>query len=125
MAQTKSKTVVAECTSCKATGIYVGFAEPEGVGVRCLDCGSTGKVTITYRPFTVRKLRRDVEIVRDSQGSFLPLGIGPSGLAISYADFVKPKKKMKTASKSRVQSKSASKSKAKAKSAKTPAKPRR
>jgi hypothetical protein len=32
------------CRACKATGIYIGFAEKNGAGVVCSDCKGTGEL---------------------------------------------------------------------------------
>jgi hypothetical protein len=79
--------IEAECSSCGATGLYSGFAEPKGVAVVCVTCGGTGKETITYTPFTKRKERKGIKTVRLSKGTFIVTGVGPTGRAISYAEF--------------------------------------
>lgn len=80
-----------ECSSCRATGLYCGFAEPPGVTVVCLNCGGSGSKDVEPgcaidRPFVVRRQRDDVSEVRRSRGSFA-LSCGPVGRAISYAEF--------------------------------------
>lgn len=85
------QTVKVECGSCGATGIYRGFAEPEGVGVVCLNCRGTGCTEITYTPFERRKERRDVERVQYSRGSLLAIGVGPVGSSIGYREFLEGK----------------------------------
>lgn len=82
-----------ECDACDATGIYRGFAEPEGVGVVCLKCDGTGCVTLNIRvkPFTERKRRADVKIVQISRGAFVATGVGPMGNGVSYQDWLKGK----------------------------------
>lgn len=77
--ENKSVVVDADCWSCGGTGIYRGFAEPKSVGVVCLTCEGTGKMILTYTPFTARKLRNDVETVQRSTGSFVATGVGPTG----------------------------------------------
>lgn len=79
-------TVKAECKSCSGTGVYKGFAEPEGVGVVCLQCSGTGCDEISYTPFTERKRRKGIRVVR--QGSFLATGVGPVGGEVSYEEFL-------------------------------------
>ena len=79
--------VEVECGACGATGIYHGFAEPEGVGVVCSRCKGKGKIKISYTPFTGRKIRSDIKKVRLSKGSFIGTGIGPVGEEISYEEF--------------------------------------
>lgn len=85
------KSFEAECRSCGATGIYCGFAEPKGTGVVCLDCNGTGKVVRIYTPFTRRKERKDVRIVRRSSGSFIATGVGPTGGSVTYREFLSGK----------------------------------
>jgi len=53
--------IKAECTDCGATGLYCGFAEPEGTAVICCGCGGTGCKTIRYKPFEKRKRKRGVQ----------------------------------------------------------------
>jgi len=50
------------CTSCSATGIYVGLAERDGAGVVCHVCHGTGHchVRIKYDDFDGRVPRTDV-----------------------------------------------------------------
>ena len=51
---------LAECRSCKGTGIYVGFAEENGAGVVCSRCRGQGFKELTWEPFEGRKERKDV-----------------------------------------------------------------
>lgn len=88
MTNRKSASVEAECGYCGATGIYRGFAEPEGVGVVCLNCNGTGRTVIRYAPFSGRKTRRDVKTVRRSRGAFIATGVGPTGDPVSYQKFL-------------------------------------
>lgn len=46
-----------ECAECKGSGVYVGFAERDGMAVVCSKCKGTGRkdITIEYEPFTGRK----------------------------------------------------------------------
>ncbi len=81
-------TVRAECGACGGTGIYRGFAEPDGVGVVCLKCKGTGCEELTYTPFEARKRRNNVRSVRLSGGGFIATGIGPVGSSVSYEDFL-------------------------------------
>lgn len=77
-----------ECSSCSGTGIYRGFAEPPKVGVVCIYCAGLGCSTITYEPFTKRKKRNDVDIVRRSAGTFIFTGVGPVGSSVTYNEFL-------------------------------------
>jgi len=83
--------ITVECTSCGGTGVYSGFAEPKGVAVVCLGCGGTGEKKLSFIPFTKRKERRGIKIVRRSKGFFLPTGIGPTGGSVTYAEFKRGK----------------------------------
>jgi hypothetical protein len=85
------ETVKAQCDSCGGTGIYRGFAEPTGVGVVCVNCQGTGCRKISYKPFTERKERRDVQTVRRSAGTFLATGVGPTGGQVTYDEFLRGK----------------------------------
>lgn len=85
-------TVQAECTACRGTGIYRGFAEPPGVGVICLGCNGSGAKEIRYVPFTSRKRREDVRNVSRSAGNFIGTGVGPTGGTISYEAFLRGEK---------------------------------
>lgn len=53
-----------ECPSCKGSGIYVGFAEKNGAGVKCHNCDK-GKAhfKMKYKEFTRTKKRKDVTTV--------------------------------------------------------------
>lgn len=84
----QSITVDTQCDSCTGTGLYRGFAEPEGVAVICATCGGTGKRTVVYRPFQGRVTRNDVRIVKYSRGSLLATGVGPVGGSVTYGQFL-------------------------------------
>jgi hypothetical protein len=86
------KSVIAECSACKGTGIYIGYAERDGFGVVCSLCKGTGKVEIKYTEFTGIKKAKNVKfVVLKNPG----IGIGGNDPekygAISYTDFVKGK----------------------------------
>lgn len=84
--------VETECSSCQGTGIYRGFAEPQGVGVLCLNCDGSGCRTMEYTPFTGLKKRNDVRTVQRSRGSLIFAGVGPTGSSITYEEFLRGKK---------------------------------
>jgi hypothetical protein len=84
----KQNTIEIECPSCQGTGVYRGFAEPQGVAVVCLHCEGTGKETITYKPFTGRKRRDGIHTVRLSAGTLLVTGVGPRGGSVTYEEFL-------------------------------------
>ena len=80
------------CRACSGTGLYHGFAEPEGVAVVCLDCEGSGKMQMRYTPFTGRQTRTDITRVQASRGRFIATGVGPAGASISYAEFLNGKR---------------------------------
>ena len=80
--------VEAECSDCGGTGVYCGFAEPKGTAVVCLGCDGTGCKKIFYKPFSGRRKKRGVQTVRLSGGRFIATGVGPSGGAITYQEFL-------------------------------------
>jgi hypothetical protein len=81
-----------ECRSCRATGLYCGFAEPEGTAVVCMGCGGSGAETLEYTPFTYRKGKRGIKVVSISRGRMVATGVGAAGgRRITYAEFQKGK----------------------------------
>lgn len=74
-----------ECGACRATGLYVGFAEPPGTAVVCLKCDGKGWAEV--EGFSSRKQRDGVTIVRRSRGSFI-LSCGPTGGSVTYEQFL-------------------------------------
>lgn len=89
-----------ECQSCDGTGIYVGFAEKDGIGVVCNRCKGTGrdKYVFEYKPFIARRTKAGiVHVVQTNPG--IGLGIGKNnegkqfGLnsfgGMSYQDWVR------------------------------------
>jgi len=83
--------IVVECGECEGTGVYHGFAEPEGVGVVCLACKGSGKRTLKYKSFIGRRVRHDIKTVQRSRGWLIGTGIGPVGGSITYQEFLKGK----------------------------------
>jgi len=82
--------VLVQCSSCGGTGVYHGLFEPEGVGVRCIDCNHSGGREIRYYPYTgQRKIRDDIAIVRESAGKYVLGTVGPTGPEVTYEDFLK------------------------------------
>jgi len=49
------KTVIAECGSCKGTGVFQGMGEGGGAYIQCYHCKGTGRKDVTYTEFTSRK----------------------------------------------------------------------
>ena len=68
--------IKAECDACHGTGLYCGFAEPEGVAVVCVRCDGSGCMEVRYRPFEKRHGRRGIRTVRLSRGTFIVTGVG-------------------------------------------------
>lgn len=81
------ETVKVECSACGGTGLYSGFAEPKGTAVICFDCDGSGYEEIAFTPFTHRKGKRGINIVKRSRGSFVGTGVGPVGASITYNEF--------------------------------------
>ncbi len=81
-------TVKVECSTCGGTGIYHGFAEPEGVGVVCLTCVGTGEAELKYTPFTGRKECMNIHTIRQSRGTHIATGVGPTGASVTYKEFL-------------------------------------
>lgn len=86
------QTVDAECSACRGSGVYRGFAEPQGVGVVCLQCDGSGCKKLSFEPFSGRKRRDDVRTVQLSRGSFIGTGVGPAGHSITYEEFLSGKR---------------------------------
>ena len=87
-----SKVIVkAECEACGATGLYCGFMEAKGEAVVCVRCDGTGCAKLSYTPFIKRHAKRGITTVRQSRGTFIATGVGPTGDGISYAEFAKGK----------------------------------
>lgn len=62
-----------KCPSCKGTGLYVGFAEKDGIAVVCHTCKGTGKYHFVheYEEFDQRKVRTDVRKVIQHNPGFV------------------------------------------------------
>jgi hypothetical protein len=86
------ESVKTECSSCRGTGVYHGFAEPPGIGVMCVNCNGTGCCVLEYTPFTAMKRRNDIKQVACSRGTFIGTGVGPVGDPISYDEFFNGKR---------------------------------
>jgi uncharacterized radical SAM superfamily protein len=57
-----------ECSACGATGLYKGFAEPEGHAVVCHRCGGKGyremkEVSVDSKIFNRRKRKNGIQHV--------------------------------------------------------------
>lgn len=79
--------IIQECESCNGTGLYQGFAEAKGEAVICLVCRGSGKYKRGYTPFTARKKKRGVKVIRESRGTFVATGVGPIGPSMTYKEF--------------------------------------
>lgn len=64
----KTLEITIECKSCKATGIYQGFAEREGCAVVCAMCEGTGAQTLSGTAFTGKKVKAGTNKVFHSSG---------------------------------------------------------
>jgi len=78
-------TVKILCGDCSGTGLYHGFNEKEGVAVICWNCNGTGAVTLSFKRFTERLKRDDVEVVFPFRGS------EHEGKSVTYEEFEKGK----------------------------------
>lgn len=76
-----------ECSSCRGTGLYSGFAEPKGTAVICHSCEGQGWVNLSYTEFVGRKKKRGIKSIRISKGAFIATGVGGTGAVMSYAEF--------------------------------------
>ena len=86
-----------QCQECKGTGVFVGMAERDGVGVVCYRCKGRGNrhIHIEYEPFTVRRERADVAWVI-AQNPGIVVGAGGGYVyrdfgGMPYADWVDDK----------------------------------
>ena len=54
-----------QCSACKGTGLYVGFAEKDGAAVVCHTCKGTGRLTptVTWQDFRGKLIRDNVGLV--------------------------------------------------------------
>jgi len=85
----RKQSVDAECESCGGAGVYQGFMEAKDEAVICIVCDGTGCQIIKYRPFSHRKKRRGISVVRISAGRSIISGCGGVGDPISYSEFLK------------------------------------
>ena len=78
--------VKVECSACSGTGLYCGFAEPKGTAVICHKCGGSGAEIFTYKEFTGRKRKRNIQRVITDGGLWMTRGKGET-LTISIKEF--------------------------------------
>jgi hypothetical protein len=64
-------TVKAQCPSCHGTGVYVGYAEPEGEAVVCTRCTGKGWINLYYAEFNGRRRHPGVETVNYGPSYFV------------------------------------------------------
>ena len=82
------KEILAECRACGGTGLYQGFCESKGEAVVCVVCLGTGAEIVSYTPFTDRKNKRGIKLIRVSRGNFIGTGVGGiNGTEMSYKEF--------------------------------------
>lgn len=79
----------AECSACKGTGLYVGYAEGNGAAVVCQRCKGTGcdHVVVHYIPFSKRKRRDGVRRVYQANPG-IGLNCHPDLGGMSYDDWM-------------------------------------
>jgi hypothetical protein len=65
-----------KCKSCKGTGLYVGFAERDGIAVVCHTCNGTGKhhVKFEYEDFEKREERTGIKQVIQTNPGIMMCG---------------------------------------------------
>lgn len=80
-------TVDAQCSSCGASGVCKRLNGPEGEGVLCGICHGSGKMILSYIPFTHRNTLTHVRTVRRVPGWFMGT-VGNTGGEVSYKDFL-------------------------------------
>jgi len=56
--------VISECSDCKGTGLYSGFAEGLGSAVICAGCHGVGAVKVLLKEFTERKKKSGINKIR-------------------------------------------------------------
>lgn len=74
-----------ECEACGGFGFL--STQAADVGIYCVRCKGKGFQTIAYQPFTGRKKRRGIRIIRRSGTGVIPGGRRQVG--IPYAAFLK------------------------------------
>ena len=90
-ANKKTLTIVAECSACDGSGIYLDERE-KGIGVICRECDGSGKRVIEYVPFKEKNVRKDIKVVRWAKWHFRNFDEWKAGGEISYEDYLAGKK---------------------------------
>lgn len=80
--------LIVECSDYHGTGLYSGFCEALGEAVICVSCGGSGAETIEFKEFTGRSRKRGIKTISHSQGCFIGIGVGATGKAMTYKEFV-------------------------------------
>ena len=81
-----------KCKSCDGTGIYVGFAEHDGIGVICHNCNGTGKKhnVIKWEDFGEREERENIKrVIMVNPGIACGIGNGHSLADFGGMDYKK------------------------------------
>ncbi len=84
-----------ECTSCRATGLYCGFAERPGTAVICLTCKGGGAIDPykvapeRWKEFKGRKRRDGIHTVSESNGAWVMSCGARQGTSMSYEEFLR------------------------------------
>ena len=80
-----AKSLRVQCFSCGATGLYQGFMEAKHQAVICVNCDGTGLNILSGKPFTGRKKRRGITMIRAGSGLIIDQPSDKSW--ISYVEF--------------------------------------
>lgn len=76
--QNAMRTIKAECEACGGSGLYACFVEHHQAYIICGHCNGSGFRKLQYKPFKMRRIMPNVELVRLENGEW-----------ISYQDFLK------------------------------------
>jgi DnaJ-class molecular chaperone len=81
-----------ECGSCGGTGLYKGFAEPEGYAVICRNCGGKGYTEATHvsseaKIFERRKRKNGIRYVMTDGGAWFVRGAASQTPHITIDEF--------------------------------------
>lgn len=88
-----------ECDACGGTGLYVGFAEPEGYAVQCSKCAGRGSYWFNYKKAKqYRKRRRGVTRVIVDDKPWFARTANRESATIDVMDFYRAELKKKSSS---------------------------
>lgn len=80
-----------ECSACRGTGLYIGFAEGDGTAVVCTRCNGTGEKILDYKPFIKRNPPpHRVKRVFQTNFGYRTTPDDPSGMPVEDWDAGKP-----------------------------------